>query len=197
MPLGQPFKAALPVGDAVAAPLGRFRIFNVNCFPLGGSTEGQVVTVEWRPVVGFEGRYEVSSDGRVRTVSHELKQSGTGRDYLAVSLGHGRGQGKAMKKVSVHRLVALAFHGPPPTPKHEVNHKDTNKKNNAANNLEWMTKSQNAKHAYANGCRSKPRRRKSHCANGHPLTDETTYVSPRGKRSCRECNRIRDAGRIR
>ena len=51
----------------------------------------------------------------------------------------------------VHRLVAFSFLGPPPTPEHTcVNHKDGNKSNNALENLEWMTPSENMYHYFAN-----------------------------------------------
>ena len=50
---------------------------------------------------------------------------------------------------SVHRLVAMAFLGEPPSDKVEVNHKDGNKENNAIGNLEWVTRSENMKHAIA------------------------------------------------
>ena len=53
--------------------------------------------------------------------------------------------------VSAHTLVALKYIGPPPTPKHEINHKDGNRMNNYYKNLEWVTHSQNHLLAYENG----------------------------------------------
>lgn len=56
------------------------------------------------------------------------------------------------KRVAVHRLVAFAWLPKPPTPKHVwINHKDGNKSNNHAHNLEWTTISQNRRHAYDSG----------------------------------------------
>lgn len=106
------------------------------------------VAEEWRPVL--EGRYEASSLGRIRRAIPygkrpcgimKVKQWG---DYLGIklSLGH-----KNRRYFSVHTLVALAFHGPPPQPGMEVNHIDANKLNNAASNLEWVTKAEQQAHA--------------------------------------------------
>lgn len=47
----------------------------------------------------------------------------------------------------VHRIVCRAWHGPPPTPQHEVNHKDFDKTNNHPDNLEWVTRVENVRHA--------------------------------------------------
>jgi hypothetical protein len=105
---------------------------------------------EWRTAVGFP-KYEVSADGRVRratpsqgaTVGRILPMRPGRSGYLTVKLGR--------STVSVHRLVCLTFIGPPPTNKHEVNHKDRNRLNARVSNLEWTTRSENMRHAYANG----------------------------------------------
>jgi hypothetical protein len=55
------------------------------------------------------------------------------------------------KWLFAHTLVALAYIGPPPTDKHEVNHKDTNRMNNHYLNLEWVTHSANILKAYEQG----------------------------------------------
>ena len=78
-------------------------------------------------------------------VGHELRPWLYGK-YLAVGLYGGR------VKQNVHRLVAEAFHGPCPDGC-EVNHKDGDKLNNRPENLEYVTRSQNAKHAFATGLR--------------------------------------------
>ena len=117
---------------------------------------GQAVEEEWRPVVGFEGYYEVSSLGRICRIKggrgHRagkmLKTDGALLEgYHSVNL---RRDGKG-GRVHVHIVVAMAFHGPKPTPTHEVNHKDGNKLNNRADNLEWVTKARNVEHAYELG----------------------------------------------
>jgi len=108
-------------------------------------------TVEnWRPVVGLDGFYEVSDLGRVRIVksrhiSHEgriMKPYRRANGYMDIQLCR---LGKR-KRFFVHRLVASAFIGPCP-PLYEVNHKDLDKSNNGASNLEYLTRSENEKHA--------------------------------------------------
>lgn len=59
-------------------------------------------------------------------------------------------------RYAVHRLVCLAFHGPAPADKPWVNHKNGNKLNNHADNLEWTSISQNIQHAFDTGLRKMP-----------------------------------------
>lgn len=99
----------------------------------------------WKPISGFEGRYEVSNHGRVRNSQKMrlLKPKPSGAGYRAVALGYGNDR-------SVHRLVAIAFI-PNPEGKPQVNHRDGDKTNNHVSNLEWSTRSENLKHAYDMG----------------------------------------------
>lgn len=114
------------------------------------------MTVTWRPAATYCGRFEVSSDGRVRN-RHTLRQ-------LKFHLSNGyprfatrKGRAGRAYCYRVHTLVALAFIGPRPTCRHEINHKDGNKSNNYVSNLEWVTHSQNMQHAYQHGL-AEPRR---------------------------------------
>ena len=104
--------------------------------------------VEWRDVVGYEGLYSVSNDGRVFGVKsqRELKADLTHKRYLEVKL-YKNGIGRMRK---VHRLVADAFIENPEK-KPQVNHKDGNRFNNNASNLEWVTQSENIRHAFDTG----------------------------------------------
>lgn len=104
----------------------------------------------WLPVVGYVGYYSVSNEGLVRRESGHFRgrvlKPGLVGGYGMVSLSK-RG---FSKRHMVHRLVMAAFVGPLPAG-YQVNHKDMNKMNNRADNLEYLTASANVKHAYANG----------------------------------------------
>lgn len=71
----------------------------------------------------------------------------TKKGYLrtGISLGSKR------MAVMVHRIACIAAHGMPPTPRHQVNHKDRCKTNNVSTNIEWATNQQNAQHAVVTG----------------------------------------------
>lgn len=112
------------------------------------------MTEVWRDIAGYEGFYQVSNLGRVRSmdrVGGKCKRKMAGRilkptklhaGYLAVNLC----SDNTKKFVCVHRLVAGAFidnpHGFP-----YVNHIDGNKENNDTRNLEWVTPIGNTRHA--------------------------------------------------
>ena len=106
----------------------------------------------WLPVVGFEDVYQVSSLGDIKRIGRargakpgRILRPGLNRKeegYLFVFLY----ENCVSKRHYVHRIVARAFHGPQPDG-HEVNHKDGNKRNCCADNLEWVTKKENAVHS--------------------------------------------------
>lgn len=124
---------------------------------MGDGTGIQWTEATWQPVRGWEGVYEVSCTGEVRRVlpgpnarvgvARRLGRHPTG--YLQVQLTL-RGRVETKK---VHRLVAEAFLGAPPSPEYEVNHVDGDKENNHVSNLEWVTRTANMRHAVRAGLR--------------------------------------------
>lgn len=112
---------------------------------------------EWRDIDGFQGLYQISNSGRCKSLArtdannHPVKERILGlystKDYYRYTLCYANGK---KKRIGAHILVAMAF-VPNPNDKPEVNHKDGNKLNNTWSNLEWVTRSENALHAYSNG----------------------------------------------
>lgn len=157
---------------------------------------------EWRPVVGWEGYYEVSNLGRVRSLPRLCKVRGTGfrmseekvlkplkswdrRGYEAVDLTrNGR-----RKMAQVHRLVAEAF-VPNPEKKPNVLHWDDNPSNNRVENLRWGSQQDNAQDMIRNGSNANQNTFKTHCKRGHPLSGRN-LVKASGTRQCRECTAMR------
>lgn len=116
---------------------------------------------EWRDVIGYEGFYQVSNQGRVKRIKHG-SGSRVGKihrtyvhpktGYVLVSLC------RDCKGVShlMHKLVAAAFIGQRPKG-YDINHKDFNKENNCDWNLEYKTRLGNVRHSWINGmCAGNP-----------------------------------------
>lgn len=108
----------------------------------------------WKPapVAGYSDIYSVSNRGRVRRdvasgsypAGFILTSRDNGHGYLHLRL---RKPGGAMKWMTIHKLVALAFLPAPTGDAAVVNHKDGNKRNNNPENLEWVSYGENRRHA--------------------------------------------------
>lgn len=102
----------------------------------------------WKDVPGWEGVYQVSNRGRMKSFKADPSgkvmslRNKTG-DYIRIVL---QKRGRKQETVLVHRLVANVFI-PNPLNLPVVNHKDGNKQNNSASNLEWCTNSYNVRHS--------------------------------------------------
>lgn len=115
---------------------------------------------QWKPVVGYEGHYDVSDCGRVRShksyfgrpcsTPHLLAQRLTAKGRLDVNLclvGH-------LKRRLVHQLVLESFVGPCPSG-FEACHEDDNPENNRLTNLKWDSRSHNIKQMWDRNRRSR------------------------------------------
>lgn len=107
----------------------------------------------WKDIDGYEGYYQVSNMGRVKSLDRQIHRK-NGKDVfvsgtiMALQTNHGYSTvrlrlGNTRKNVKVHRLVATSFI-PNPNNLPEVNHIDENKQNNHVENLEWCTHEYNS-----------------------------------------------------
>jgi hypothetical protein len=155
--------------------------------------EGTPAVEQWRPVPGYEGLYEVSDQGRVRSLyewrgrapaGHLLKGGISPYGYRLLTLA----KGGDYWSVPVHHLVTLAFLGPRPEGAH-VRHLDGNPLNNRLENLLYGTRSLNTLDSVRHGTHNNAR--KTHCPHGHPYSEENTIVTLNAKgsqgRMCRTC----------
>ena len=142
------------------------------------------------PIAGFEGLYEVSREGQVRSVrrtdslgrqvgGRPIQPHAVGRGYLRATLYRG---GKRYRKW-VHHLVLEAFVGPQPVGQ-EALHLNDVPDDNRVENLRWGTPKENINMRDAGGHYNS---KKTHCPRGHEYTEETTYRY-KNQRQCRLCN---------
>lgn len=160
---------------------------------------------QWRPVPGYEGYYEVSDHGRVRSVERVLTRS-NGRKYtvrqqimatftepkghMVVTL-NGDGKRSGTNRL-VHQLVLEAFVGPRPDGL-VASHWDDNPERNHVSNLRWASYSENTYDQIRNGGHNHAR--KTHCKWGHEFSAENTYISKSGGRVCRTCRYTKQKAR--
>lgn len=153
---------------------------------------------DWKPVVGYEGLYEVSNHGRVRSLPREVKFGTSMRlspqtilrprtipsGHQTVSIYRDRKR----KTAKVHRLVLEAFVGPAPEGM-ECCHNNGIASDNRIENLRWDTTAANRRDSVKHGTNLNAA--KTHCLNGHPLTTDNIYQSQLPYRICRTCGRER------
>lgn len=111
----------------------------------------------WKPVKGYEGLYEVSNEGRVKSLDKVITEKTGMKKRMAGRIMKPAGFGKYtgvvlckdgdQTKQYIHRLVAMNFLETPTPERYFVNHKDLDKNNNHTSNLEWVTPSENLMHA--------------------------------------------------
>jgi hypothetical protein len=155
------------------------------------------MTERWLPVVGYEGFYEVSDQGRVQSLDRLVEKGsgpfvqrgrvlrpGTtkpGHQLVVLSVK------KAKSSRLVHRLVMEAFVGPRPDGM-ECCHTNGNPADNRLENLRWDTRSSNLYDMVRHGGHWNAE--KTHCIRGHEFTPENTYSQGPNRRGCITCRRI-------
>lgn len=112
------------------------------------------INPKWVDIAGYENLYQINQFGEIRTLknSPKLKKYNLLKPQISKTNGYVYqmlNKNGTKKLFRVHRLVASAFL-PNPNNLPQVNHKDGNKQNNRADNLEWCEQSYNMKHAYKN-----------------------------------------------
>jgi hypothetical protein len=141
----------------------------------------------WKAVKGFEGKYEVSNLGNLRSLNHR-GMKGVVRNMKPRENDHGYYYTSLMtldnkrQTKYIHRIVAEQFCDNPEN-KLTVNHKDENKSNNAAANLEWLTAAEN------NSYGSRTTRTEKPVVAFHPISKHTIYF-----KSIREAEKMGFSG---
>lgn len=156
------------------------------------------VVEHWIPVIGYEGCYEVSRTGEVRSLTRSVScGKGVGQilgcvlkpwpsgpnGYPTVKLSK-----NGIKKTHlVHQLMLTSFVGPRP-PGMESCHQNDVSTDNRIENLRWDTHSQNMVDVVKNG--NHAHANKTRCDNGHDFTAENTIITTKGRRNCRTCKNL-------
>ena len=155
---------------------------------------------QWRPIPGYEGHYEVSDQGRVRSLPRivtdkngrswhrpgQMKTVSPRYDGYAVTMLSKNGKRRVAR---LNMILLEAFVGPRPTGFHAC-HNDGDCTNNALSNLRWDSLAENNRDMVRHGVHNNAS--KTHCPSGHKYTPENTYVLPSrpDARYCRTCRKI-------
>ena len=122
--------------------------------------------INWKSIVGYEGIYEISDTGSIRSLDRLivnslgvsrnirgiiLKQNNLRNNYLGVSLAKNGGK----KTFAVHKLVIRTFNPLKDEGNFVCNHIDCDRQNNHTDNLEWVTIGENNRHSYLHGNQSR------------------------------------------
>lgn len=128
----------------------------------------------WKQIEDYD--YEINPEGIVRRISSKrIKKSFKRPDgYIGIQLYKSKTE---IKNFQLHRLIAIAFIDKPEN-KDVINHKDSNRGNNSLDNLEWVTKEENDKHAYEFGNASSKGSK-----NGFSILTEEQVLEIRKKRT--------------
>lgn len=139
--------------------------------------------------------HEVSTDGRVRTVDRIVETARGPRRYRGRELkpvphnGYWTVSvhwGQHVRRVEyIHALVCETFHGPRPSPSHQVRHLNGVPTDNRLENLVWGTPLENADDTRQQGRHNNGR--KTHCKRGHPFAGDNLIINRKGNRRCRTC----------
>lgn len=150
-------------------------------------------TEEWATVIGYEGRYEASSLGRIRSLPRKDMLGRRVGGRMLSEINHPSGHLRVKLSLDgtyrgawIHRLVLIAFTGHVPEGM-EVCHTDGNPANNHLSNLRWGTRGDNLRDRVRHGTHHQAI--KTHCPHGHAYDKENTYVTSGGSRMCRACLR--------
>lgn len=156
---------------------------------------------QWKAIPGYEGSYDVSDDGQVRSAGKYVR-CGRGEGYLRYYPSRARAlhtdkaeyarvtlkRNGVTRNHLVHHLVLDAFVGPRPAGT-ECRHLNGVPSDNRLVNLQWGTSSENSFDVVRHGNHHSAK--KTHCKNGHEFTPENTTQRPGGGRQCRTCNKER------
>lgn len=147
-------------------------------------------TENWRPIPGYEGYYDVSDQGFVRSLDRGRRKgrvlvrrmTGKNGRYWTVRLTV---NGVPVDRL-IHRLVLEAFVGPAPEGQ-ECRHLDGDCANAKLSNLQWGTRSENNLDKIEHGTHINAR--KTHCPQGHPYEGDNLIKNANGSRACKKCTR--------